>query len=55
MAEHIQDKVWKVGMDSMMKCGTCHTTNWGQDCKNPDCVKGKKALAEAKRWENDRR
>jgi hypothetical protein len=51
----VEDKIWKVGMDSMMTCGTCHTTHWGSDCRNHECVKGKKAIAEWKRWENDRR
>lgn len=50
-----EDKRWKVGMDMMIKCGTCHTTHWGYKCGNLNCVKGKEASAESKRWENDRR
>ena len=50
----VEDKVWKVGMDHMMKCGTCHTTHYGTSCKNPNCVKGVEAIAVAKRWKNDR-
>ena len=51
----VEDKVWRVGMDMMMTCGTCCTTHWGTSCQNPGCVKGKEAIAIAKRWENDRR
>ena len=51
----VPDKSWKVGMDMMMICGTCHTTHWGTSCQNPGCVKGKEAIAITKRWENDRR
>lgn len=53
--EVVEDKSWRVGMDTMFKCGTCHHTFWGYACSNYECVKGVEAIAVAKRWENDRR